>query len=115
MRIPNEERRAWYTNECVSSNWSVRQLERQIHTMFYERLLANQDKVAVATEIETLEPKPEYETVLRDPYIMEFLDLEKSPKYYEKDLETALINNLQKFLLELGRGLCFVLTRQILL
>ncbi|MFI3169242.1 MAG: PDDEXK nuclease domain-containing protein [Faecalibacterium sp.] len=107
MRIPNEERRTWYTNECVSSNWSVRQLERQIHTMFYERLLASQEKAAVSAEIETLEPQPKYETVLRDPYIMEFLDLEKSPKYYEKDLETALINNLQKFLLELGRGFCF--------
>ena len=107
MKISNEENRNWYMEECVKSNWSVRQLERQINTMFHERLLASQEKSEVATEIDVVEPKPEYEKIVRDPYIMEFLNLEKSTKYYEKDLETAIINHLQKFLLELGRGFCF--------
>lgn len=107
MRISNEKTRNWYTEECAKSNWSVRQLERQIHTQFYERLLASQDTKDVSNEINLLEPKPEYNKIIRDPYIMEFLNLEKSSKYYEKDLETALISNLQIFLLELGRGFCF--------
>ncbi len=107
IRINNEENRQWYANECIKSNWSVRQLERQINTMFHERLLASKDTDEVSAEVQMLEPKPEYEKIIRDPYIMEFLNLEKSSKYYEKDLETALIDNLQKFLLELGRGFCF--------
>ena len=107
IRIENNERREWYTQECIKSNWSVRQLERQINTLFYERLLSSQDKKAVSAEIFEKEPRVEYEKIIRDPYIMEFLNLEHSSKYYEKDLETALVDNLQKFLLELGRGFCF--------
>lgn len=108
MRIGNEERRNWYTTECAKSGWSVRQLERQIDTMFYERLLASKDKAPVANEIQKSEPKPEYEKIIRDPYVLEFLDLPANPHFYEKDLEQALIDHLQKFLLELGRGFSFV-------
>lgn len=107
LRIDNEERRNWYTEECAKSSWSVRQLERQINTLFYERLLASKDKEPVANEIQTTESKPEYEKIIRDPYVLEFLDLPENPHFYEKDLEQALINHLQKFLLELGRGFCF--------
>ncbi|MFI3238688.1 MAG: PDDEXK nuclease domain-containing protein [Lachnospiraceae bacterium] len=107
MKISNEENRNWYMEECIKSNWSVRQLERQIHTMFKERLLASRDKEAVASEVIKKEPKPEYEKIVKDPYILEFLELEHNTKHYEKDMETALINHLQKFLLELGRGFCF--------
>ena len=107
MRIKDERRRSWYTEECAKSGWSVRQLERQINTMFYDRLLASKDKEPVAEEIQKTEPKPEYEKIIRDPYVLEFLDLPANPHFYEKDLEQALIEHLQKFLLELGRGFCF--------
>lgn len=108
MRISDDNRREWYTQECAKSGWSVRQLERQINTMFYERLLSSKEKDAVAAEIQTTEPKPEYEKIIRDPYVLEFLDLPENPHFYEKDLEQAIIDHLQKFLLELGRGFSFV-------
>ncbi len=108
MRISDDNRREWYTEECAKSGWSVRQLERQINTMFYERLLSSKEKDAVASEIQTTEPKPEYEKIIRDPYVLEFLDLPENPHFYEKDLEQAIIDHLQKFLLELGRGFSFV-------
>ncbi len=108
MRISDDKRRAWYTEECAKSGWSVRQLERQINTMFYERLLSSKEKDAVADEIQITEPKPEYEKIIRDPYVLEFLDLPENPHFYEKDLEQAIIDHLQKFLLELGRGFSFV-------
>lgn len=107
MRISDEKRRSWYTEECAKAGWSVRQLERQINTMFYDRLLASKDKEPVSEEIQKTEPKPEYEKIIRDPYVLEFLDLPANPHFYEKDLEQALIEHLQKFLLELGRGFCF--------
>ena len=108
MRISDDKRRAWYTEECAKSGWSVRQLERHINTMFYERLLSSKEKDAVAAEIQTTEPKPEYEKIIRDPYVLEFLDLPENPHFYEMDLEQAIIDHLQKFLLELGRGFSFV-------
>ncbi len=107
MRVDNKERRDYYHEECVKANWSVRQLERQINTLYYDRILASRDKVSVANEIQQLEPKPEYEKIIKDPYVLEFLDLEANPHFYEKNLEQALIDHLQKFLLELGRGFCF--------
>ena len=107
MRIDDEKRRNWYTEECVKSGWSVRQLERQINTLFYDRLLASKDKEPVKNEIQKTEPKPEYEKIIRDPYVLEFLDLPANPHFYEQDLEQGLIDHLQKFLLELGRGFCF--------
>ena len=106
MRIENEKAREFYVQEAVKSNWSVRQLERQIGTFYYERLLASQDKEAVLNEIglpEKVEPK----NIIRDPYVLEFLGLEGNTSFYEKDLEQAIIDHLQKFLLELGR--CFVI------
>lgn len=107
MRIDDEKRRNWYTEECAKSGWSVRQLERQINTLFYDRLLASKDKGPVKNEIQKAEPKPEYEKIIRDPYVLEFLDLPANPHFYERDLEQGLIDHLQKFLLELGRGFCF--------
>ncbi len=108
MRIADETERAFYTEECVKSAWSVRQLERQIHTMYYQRLLSSQDKAPVAAEIQTTEPKPEYEKIVKDPYVMEFLQIKPDTHVFESDLEQALIDHLQQFLLELGRGFSFV-------
>lgn len=108
MRIPDEKARAFYAEECAKSAWSVRQLERQIHTMYYQRMLSSQDKHAVSAEIQTTEPKPEYEKIVKDPYVMEFLQIKPDTHVYEGDLEQAVIDHLQKFLLELGRGFSFV-------
>ena len=108
MRISDEKERAFYTEECAKSAWSVRQLERQIHTMYYQRLLSSQDKAPVSAEIQTTEPKPEYEKIVKDPYVMEFLQIKPDTHVFESDLEQALIDHLQQFLLELGRGFSFV-------
>ena len=108
MRISDEKERAFYVEECAKSAWSVRQLERQIHTMYYQRLLSSQDKTPVIAEIQTTEPKPEYEKIIKDPYVMEFLQIKPDTHVFESDLEQALIDHLQQFLLELGRGFSFV-------
>lgn len=108
MRVENANARSFYLNECVKSRWSTRQLERQINTLFYERLLSSRDKAGVASEISTLEPGRTPEDVIRDPYVLEFLGLSPNTDFYESDLENALITHLQKFLLELGRGFSFV-------
>lgn len=108
MRIENEEARNFYVNECAKSFWSVRQLERQINTMYYQRILASKDKASVKNEIQITEPKPKYENFIKDPYVIEFLEIQPDIHVYEGELEQALINHLQKFLLELGRGFSFV-------
>lgn len=108
MRVEDKTARKFYMEEAVNSGWSVRQLERQINTMFYQRIIASHNKGSVAKEIETTEPKLEYEAIIKDPYVLEFLNLPANEHFYESDLEEALINHLQKFLLELGRGFSFV-------
>jgi predicted nuclease of restriction endonuclease-like (RecB) superfamily len=110
MKIDNAERRKFYLKECAESNWSVRQLERQITTFYYERLLATQKegKESVKNEIQETEPKTGPDYILKDPYILEFLELNENKNYHESELEQALIDNLQGFLLELGKGFSFV-------
>lgn len=111
MRIEDNKAREFYANESVKGNWSVRQLKRQIGTFYNERLLVSQDKDSVTNEMglpEKVEPK----NIIRDPYVLEFLGLEGKTSFYEKDLEQAIINHLQKFLLELGRGFSFVARQQ---
>ena len=109
MRVENENARNFYIEECIKSNWSTRQLERQITTLFYERLLSSKDKEKVSKEIFKLEPQiKKAEDIIKDPYILEFLGLPENTNFLEKNLEQALIDHLQKFLLELGRGFSFV-------
>jgi predicted nuclease of restriction endonuclease-like (RecB) superfamily len=110
MKIDDESRREFYLRECVESALSVRQLERQINSFFYERLLATQKtgRDNVRNEIQSLEPKVDPDYILKDPYILEFLDLKENRDYLESDLENALINKIQEFLLELGKGFSFV-------
>ncbi|MDR0336253.1 MAG: PDDEXK nuclease domain-containing protein [Planctomycetaceae bacterium] len=108
IRVEDASARQFYMEECAKSNWSSRQLERQINTHFYERLLSSQDKLSVAKEIEHSVPVLDPREFIRNPYILEFLDISHSSDLYEKDLETAIINHLQHFLLELGRGFSFV-------
>lgn len=106
-RIADAEARMWYMNECAESRWSTRQLERQINTMFRERLLASKDKETVATEIQKSAAAKRPEDIIRDPYVLEFLGFSDDAAFRESDLEQALITHLQKFLLELGRGFTF--------
>ena len=108
MRVPDDKARNFYLEETVKSAWSVRQLQRQINTMFYQRLLSSRDKDSVAAEIDKTSPKPEYTKIVHDPYVLEFLELEDNEHYYEGDLEQAIIDHLQKFFLEMGRGFTFV-------
>lgn len=91
MRIDDEARRTFYLKECAESNWSVRQLERQINSFFYERLIATQEseKMAVRNEIQLLEPVIDPKYILKDPYILEFLDLKENKSYCLKDLISA--------------------------
>ena len=109
MRVENENARNFYIEECIKSNWSTRQLEREITTLFYERLLSSKDKEKVLKEIYKLEPQiKKAEDIIKDPYVLEFLGLPENTSFLEKNLEQALIDHLQKFLLELGRGFSFV-------
>ncbi|WP_293931771.1 YhcG family protein [Iodobacter sp.] len=112
-RIENPSAREWYQQEAVQQGWSVRALERQISVLYYERLLASQDKASVEAEAKTntqlLAQQPQ--DYLRDPYILDFLNLD-SARYQEADLEQGIINNLQQFLLELGKGFAFVERQQ---
>ena len=108
MRVENKNAREFYMQEAVKSQWSTRQLERQINSFFYERLLSSKNKEQVAQEIQALEPAKKPADVIRDPYVLEFLGLTPNDDFYESDLEQALITHLQKFLLELGRGFSFV-------
>lgn len=108
MRVENERARNFYLEEAIKSNWSTRQLDRQINSFFYERLLSSQNKEVVSKEITQLEKSKSPEEIIRDPYVLEFLGLEANTDFYESDLEQALITHLQKFLLELGRGFSFV-------
>jgi predicted nuclease of restriction endonuclease-like (RecB) superfamily len=110
MRVDEQNRRDFYLNEIIESGWTSRQLERQINSFYYERLLATQksDRESVKKEIQKLEPKTTATYILKDPYILEFLDLAENKNYHESELEQALIDKLQEFLLELGRGFSFV-------
>lgn len=108
MRVENRNARDFYMSEAVKSQWSTRQLERQINSFFYERLLSSKNKEQVASEIYAHEPNKQAEDIIRDPYVLEFLGLSSNDDFYESDLEQALITHLQKFLLELGRGFSFV-------
>jgi len=108
MKVFDEDARNFYIDECIKSNWSTRQLERQINTHFYERLLSSQDKEAVSAEIQKTALPLDPKDFIRNPVILEFLDIKPSSNLYEKDLETTIINHLQEFLLEMGRGFSFV-------
>lgn len=109
LKVENKTARSFYIDECVKSGWSVRQLQRQINTMFYERLLSSKDKEVVRKEIETTAPRAkEPREVIKDPYILEFLGISQGEHFLESDLEQMLITRLQHFLLELGRGFTFV-------
>jgi predicted nuclease of restriction endonuclease-like (RecB) superfamily len=110
MRVEEPNRREFYLTESANEGWTSRQLERQIHSFYYERLLATQkdNRPEIAGEVFKLEPKTDADYILKDPYILEFIDLKENAKYNESELEQGLIDKLQEFLLELGKGFSFV-------
>ncbi|MHC8302257.1 PDDEXK nuclease domain-containing protein [Pseudomonas sp. ZS1P83] len=114
LRVDNDHARHWYMNESALQNWSSRALERQINTLYYERLLASRDRCAVkqeaATNIQQMKANPR--DFIRDPVILEFLGLPNAGLTQETDLEQALINQLQAFLLEPGKGFAFIARQQ---
>ena len=108
IQIDDKDKREYYELESANNNWTGRELERQINSGLYERLLLSNDKKAVL-EVARKERIPESPTeIIKDPMVLEFLGLRPEATYYEKDLERALITNLQAFLLELGNGFSFV-------
>lgn len=114
MRVDNPQARAWYQREAIEQHWSARALERQISVLYYERLLSSKDKAQVqqeAAEHATALAEPAGREVLRDPYIFDFLNLPHQ-RLLEADLEQGLLDNLQAFLLELGKGFAFVARQQ---
>jgi predicted nuclease of restriction endonuclease-like (RecB) superfamily len=109
MRVDKTAARQFYEEEAVAGGWSKRQLERQIQSLFYERLLASKDKKRMLLEARNkISSKPQPMDVLKDPYVLEFLDLPDVDRLHESTLESAIISNLQYFLLELGKGFSFV-------
>ena len=107
MRIKNDEERRFYEIEATSGNWSVRELQRQYGSSLYERLALSQDKEKVArlSQVGNVVEKPE--DIIKNPVTLEFVGLKPDASYSETSLETAIINKLQEFLLELGKGFLF--------
>ena len=115
IQISDPDKREYYELEAVNEGWTGRQLERQINSMLYERLLLSNDKesvLAVARKERTPETPQE---IIKDPMVLEFLGLERKATYYEKDLESAIISHIADFLLEMGKGFSFVARQKRLL
>jgi predicted nuclease of restriction endonuclease-like (RecB) superfamily len=110
MRVKNEKARNFYEHEAAECGWSKTQLERQIHTSYYERIIANQGESGLLPDKHECLPGERLSPVhiLKSPMVLEFLDLPDNPKLHESHLEQAIIDNLQSFLLELGKGFSFV-------
>lgn len=108
LAIDNEHKREFYIAETVKNNWTVRQLERQINSSLFERLLASSDKESVLAVAKNEKLPSDAREIIKDPMYLEFLGLKREAAYYEKDLEQAIITHLQEFLLEIGNGFSFV-------
>ncbi len=106
LKIDYPLKRSFYETETIKNNWSVRELQRSMNSMLFERTGLSSDKQSVLDNHHRgTEMNPD--DIFRNPYVLEFLGLEEKPTYQETDLEEAIINHLQSFLLELGRGFCF--------
>lgn len=115
IQLSDKDKREYYELEAANNNWTAREMERQIHSMLYERLLLSNDKEAVLAVARRERIPQSPKEIVKDPMILEFLGLERKPQYYESDLENALIEHLQEFLLELGNGFTFVARQKRLL
>lgn len=112
LKLSNADARHYYLSEAAENGWSVRTLDRNISSLYYERLLASPNKTAVQQEMRTQTAPLQAEQIFKNPTILEFLNLPTSLAYTEKELEKALIDNLQQFMLELGKGFAFVARQQ---
>ena len=107
IKIDDDLKRIFYEVETIKGNWSVRELKRQINSQTYERVGLSKDKKEIIESIHNASEVLLPQQIIKDPYILEFTGLESKVKYSENDLETALLDHLQDFLLELGNGFCF--------
>lgn len=108
LKVNNEQARNWYLKEAATQMWSTRTLERNINSQYYERLLSTQSaELAESTDV-AIPQKIDHQEFVKNPLVAEFLGLRQTPNVYESDLENAIIDNLQRFLMELGKGYAFV-------
>ena len=115
IRIDDAYKREYYELEAANNGWTGRELERQINSHLYERLLLSNDKEAVLAVARKERIPESLMEIIKDPMVLEFLDLKRESHYYEKDIETAIITHLQEFLLEMGNGFSFVARQKRLL
>jgi predicted nuclease of restriction endonuclease-like (RecB) superfamily len=108
LKVEKEAARTFYLQETIESNWSTRTLDRQIGSLYYDRMLMSKDKVPVREEADENRELFEAKDIIKDPYVLDFLNLEEAPHFRESELEQAIIDKLQDFLLELGKGFAFV-------
>jgi predicted nuclease of restriction endonuclease-like (RecB) superfamily len=113
LQVINADAREWYEREAYEQGWSVRTLQRNIDTQYYERMLLSQNKKPVEEEMKRLTASlKEKASFVKNPYMLEFLGLPEDPSTLESTLESAIITNLQRFLMELGKGFAFVARQQ---
>ncbi|MCE2995176.1 MAG: YhcG family protein [Cyclobacteriaceae bacterium] len=110
LKVEREDAKDFYLQESIDGNWSTRTLERQINSLYFERMMLTPFKKRglIKKEAEGKKEKAQASDIIKDPYVLEFLNLKSKAGFYEHDLEQAIIDKLQDFLLELGKGFCFV-------
>ncbi len=108
LRIEEEPKRKFYMNECINSRWSVRELQRQRDSLLYERLLLSRNKEKVLELSEKGQVLRESKDLVKDPFVLEFLDIKENTEYLESDLEKNILAHLKEFLLELGKGFTYI-------
>ena len=112
LRVSNEKSRIFYLTEAAENMWSVRTLDRNISTLYYDRIVASIDKKTVEDEMKDKTKKLQAEEFIKNPVVLEFLDLPSNMSYTESQLEKALTDDIQKFMMELGKGFAFVERQQ---
>jgi predicted nuclease of restriction endonuclease-like (RecB) superfamily len=110
LKVEEEQARKFYMTEAIECNWSTRTLERQINSLYFERMVmsSKEGRPLVKEEAESKKVNMKVRDIIKDPYVLEFLDLKPNTSFYEQELEQAIIDQLQAFMLELGKGFCFV-------
>lgn len=114
IRIDNQDKREFYIAEAEKNNWTARQLERQVNSQLFERLLLSNDVQSVLAVAREEKQPVDAKEIIKDPMVLEFLGLKREAAYYEKDLENAIITHLHDFILELGNGLKLILVNCLL-
>ena len=112
LRVSDEKARIFYLTEAAENMWSVRTLDRNISTLYYDRIVASIDKKTVEDEMKDKTKKLQAEDFIKNPIVLEFLDLPTNMSYTENELEKALTDDIQKFMMELGKGFAFVERQQ---